>query len=313
MKPSCTFLFLASLFFLQCSGGLKQPEIETRNAGIVNDGKYSFRDLNKNGKLDPYEDWRLPTQERISNLVSLMTLEEKTGLMFHPNIAITPDGTIKYDLTQEEKETLAAEGKEFGSRGFLPGQVKPAATAKSYIEEKHFRCILNNGTADPQTFATWSNGMQEIAESSRLGIPIMFSSDPRHGAVLQSHITGMQMFSQWPGAEGQVGMTATRNPGLMKKYGEVTAEEYRAVGLHMILGPQIDLITEPRWRRSFGSFSESAELTSEMLEAFMEGAQGASAGPGKILVQLKHWPGQGLIKEEPATGLYIPATISITI
>jgi len=135
--------------------------------------------------------------------------------------------------------------------------------------------------------------MQEIAESSRLGIPIMFSSDPRHGALLSAHIEGQQLFSRWPSTEGQVGITATRNPDLMKKYGEVTAEEYRAVGLHMILGPQIDLITEPRWRRKFGSFSESAELTSEMLAAFMEGAQGNSVGPYKILVQLKHWPGAG--------------------
>jgi len=131
MKLSCPFLLLASIFFLQCSGGFKQPEIETRNAGIITDSKYSFRDLNKNGRLDPYEDWRLPTPERIRNLVSLMTLEEKAGLMFHPNIAVTPDGVIKYDLTTEEREALAAEGKEFGSRGFLPGQVKPAATAKS--------------------------------------------------------------------------------------------------------------------------------------------------------------------------------------
>lgn len=293
MKTFCTLIILASLFFFQCSGKFNQPVIESRKAELITEGKFTFKDLNKNGSLDPYEDWRLPVQERISNLVSLMTLEEKVGLMFHPNIAVTADGAIKYDLTNEERQALAAEGKEFGSRGFLPGQVRPSATAKLYLEEKNFRCILNNGIADVRTFANWSNGMQEIAEAGRLGIPIMFSTDPRHGAVLRGHIEGQQLFSQWPSTEGQVGITATNNFDLMKKYGEVTAEEYRAVGLHMILGPQIDLITEPRWRRNFGSFSESAELTSEMLEAYMDGAQGESVGPDKILVQLKHWPGAG--------------------
>jgi len=59
----------------------------------------------------------------------------------------------------------------------------------------------------------------------------------------------------------------------------------------MILGPQIDVITEPRWSRNMGCFSEDADLTIEMMEAFMEGAQGDSVGPQKVLVHLKHWPG----------------------
>ena len=268
---------------------------------IIQEGKYQFKDLNKNGELDPYEDWRLTHEDRIGNLISLMTLDEKVGLMFHPNIAVTPDGIVKYDLTEEERQSL--EGTGYGS---MTGQTLATATAKEYIEEKHFRCILNNGVAEPAVFASWSNNMQEIAEGTRLGIPILFSSDPRHGAKLGGHLSGSQYFSQWPGIEGQYGITASRNLELVRKYGEVTAEEYRAVGLHMILGPQIDVTTEPRWRRNAGSFSESAELTAQMLEAFMDGAQGPSAGPGKILVMLKHWPGSGPHKDGQGDWLVYP-------
>jgi beta-glucosidase len=207
-------------------------------------------------------------EQRIDNLVSQMTLEEKVGLMFHPNLYVTADSGNNTEIIID-------------------------SLARSYVAEKNFRCILNNGVATPRRFAAWSDEMQELAEASRLGIPIMFSSDPRHGAILGAHVKGTQYFSQWPSKEGQYGITSSRDTNLVRKYGEVTAEEYRAVGLHMILGPQIDITTEPRWKRAFGSFSESSELTSEMLQFFMDGAQGKSVGAKKILVMLKHWPGSG--------------------
>ena len=264
---------------------------------------YAFKDMNRNGKLDPYEDWRLPMDRRISDLVGQMTLEEKVGLMFHPNIAVNESGEVKYDLTPEEKEAMrkAEEERYAGpvgpggqNAGAMPmGQMRRTATVKSYIEEKNFRCILNNGVAPPVKFANWSNGMQAIAEASRLGIPIMFSSDPRHSAKLGGHVSGTQYFSHITNGEGQVGITAGGDPEMMRRFGEIMADEFRAVGLHMFLGPQIDVITEPRWGRNMGCFSESAELTSEMTTALIEGAQGDNVGPGKILVHLKHWPGSG--------------------
>lgn len=299
---------LAAILLVQCGGQgnqIVQPTLGARHSEIIEDDGFQFRDLNKNATLDPYEDWRLSVDERIGDLVGRMTVEEKIGLMFHPNIAVTPDGIVKYDLSEEEKAALAGQPDEeyagpVGPGGQAPeggamanGQMFSSATAKSFIEEKNFRNILNNGVAAPREFATWSNSMQEIAEKSRLGIPIMFSTDPRHGATLGAHVSGTQYFSQWPSKEGQVGITASRNPDLLKKFGEVTAEEYRAVGLHMILGPQIDLMTEPRWGRNMGAFSEDAELTATMMAAYMEGAQGEKLGPGKILVHLKHWPGAG--------------------
>ena len=286
-----------------CAPKYTQPELGARKSEILTEGKYQFKDLNKNGQVDPYEDWRLPMEERIADLVSQMTLEEKVGLMFHPNLAVNETGVIKYDFSDEEKEALrrAEEERYAGPIGpggqnagaMAMGQMRRAATAKSYIEEKNFRCILNNGVAAPDVFANWSNGMQEIAEGTRLGIPIMFSSDPRHSAKLGGHVSGTQYFSHITNGEGQVGITAGGDPEMMRRFGEIMAEEYRAVGLHMFLGPQIDVITEPRWSRNMGCFSESAELTADMTAALIEGAQGDHVGPGKILVHLKHWPGSG--------------------
>lgn len=296
--------FLGSMCSLALIGALlsgcqetqkyEQPTLEARKVQIIEKDGYQFKDLNKNGKLDVYEDWRQPMQDRINDLVSQMTLEEKIGLMFHPNIAVPADGKVVYDsqakLSQEAYAgPIGPGGNNQGAMG--QGQMRVGADVKTYIEERNFRNILNNGIAEPKLFAQWSNTFQEYAEASRLGIPIMFSSDPRHGATLGAHVSGKQYFSQWPSKEGQVGITASRDRDIVKKFGEAVAKEYRAVGLHMILGPQIDVITEPRWGRNMGCFSEDADLTIEMLEAFMEGAQGDNVGPEKVLVHLKHWPG----------------------
>jgi len=324
-KTAC-FLIAASLVL---AGGIRllappgsaaaQPVISARKAPLLKIDGLVFKDLNKNGVLDRYEDWRLPVDQRIADLVSKMTLEEKVGLMFHPNIAVTEKGVIPQ--TAEEMRALmeaqaaargAARGAPAGAgpaRGAAPGGAVRGAGAAAgvgfgqmaanappprvYIVERHFRSILNNGVAPPDVFARWSNGMQEMAEATRLGIPIMFSTDPRHGAYLGAHVSGAQYFSQWPGREGQLGLAASRDLELAREFGRVTAEEYRAVGLHMILGPQIDLTTEPRWGRNAGGFSEDAQLTAEMVKAYLEGAQGKSVGPGKILAMIKHFPGSG--------------------
>ena len=152
-----------------CTHRYEQPELGARKVQILTEGDYQFKDLNKNGALDAYEDWRLPMEERIADLVGQMTLEEKAGLMFHPNIAVPESGVIKYDFTDEEKALLAKAAEEQyagpvgpGGQGagiMAIGQMRRTATAKSYIEEKNFRNILNNGTCAPAKFAEWSNGM----------------------------------------------------------------------------------------------------------------------------------------------------------
>ena len=217
-NPVILGMLLLTIISQGCAPKYTQPELSARKVDILTEGKYQFKDLNKNGVLDVYEDWRKPVDERIADLVSQMTLEEKVGLMFHPNIAVTESGEVKYDLTPEEKEAIRRAEEEgyagpIGPGGqnagaMAMGQMRRAATAKSYIEEKNFRCILNNGVAAPEKFANWSNGMQEIAEASRLGIPIVFSSDPRHSAKLGGHVSGTQYFSHITNGEGQVGITA---------------------------------------------------------------------------------------------------------
>lgn len=258
-----------------------QPVIGVHGAAVIEVDGQRFRDANGNGSLEPYEDWRLAVGERIADLVGRMTLEEKAGMLVHPRLSVTEDGAVP------PIDPAAADDPDAEQVTFH--EPEPSV----FVVQRHIRTMLNNGVAPPREFAEWSNRMQALAESTRLGIPILFSSDPRHGAALGAHVKGQQYFSRWPSREGQFGLAASRNAVNSLELGRVTAEEYRAVGLHMNLGPQVDLTTEPRWRRNAGSFSEDADLTSEQVAAYVRGAQGPTLGPKSILAMIKHWPGSG--------------------
>ena len=122
-------LVLLTGIIISCTNNANQrtqPVLGIRTVQITKDKGLQFKDLNKNGKLDKYEDWRLTDNERIADLVSLMTLEEKVGLMFHPNIAVPADGIVKYDFTEEEKAAIAKAANEQYSGPIGPGG-QPAA------------------------------------------------------------------------------------------------------------------------------------------------------------------------------------------
>ena len=109
--------------------------------------------------------------------------------------------------------------------------------------------------------AKWLNGVQEIAESSRLGIPAFFVTNPRNhlgGGVVVGIEEAGGSFSQWPGT---LGLAATRDMALIEEFSRISAEEHVAVGIRGAYHPQIDLATEPRWARISGTFGEDADLT----------------------------------------------------
>src|SRR5687768_2880979 len=135
----------------------------------------TFRDLNKNGKLDPYEDSRRPLDERVEDLLLQMTLEEKAGLMFHTIAGVAEDGSLAPPSDGFGRTTIA---ELVGTRLM-----------------NHFNV---HALPRPRLAAEWHNNLQALAESTRLGIPVTISSDPRH-AFSNNPATNFSAgaFSQW--------------------------------------------------------------------------------------------------------------------
>lgn len=242
-------------------------------APVLQQDGQRYRDLNKNGVLDPYEDSRRTPEQRARDLVARMTLEEKAGAMMH--------GT-------------ARTGGPTGRVGF--GGDYDTVANRALIDSNKVNSMITRLQADPATLAAQNNALQRVAENTRLGIPLTISTDPRHhfqfvvGATTQSN-----GFSQWPEA---LGFAAIGDTALMRQFGDMARQEYRAVGIHMALSPQADLATEPRWGRISGTFGEDAALAERMVRAYVTGFQHGTAGldTGSVVTVVKHWVGYGAAK-----------------
>ncbi|WP_197046732.1 glycoside hydrolase family 3 protein [Oceanobacillus salinisoli] len=172
------------------------PEVDARVKEIIEVDGEQFRDLNANGQLDPYEDWRLPTEDRVENLISQMTVEEKAGLMLISTFS--------------------------------------NVSSRTKLTEDHLRYFIVRDDPEPRDLAARNNEFQELGEASRLGIPVIMTSNPRNHVnpnQTYGHAEAGGQLSTWP---GELGLAATQDPELVKEFAEIAAKEWRATGMHTL-------------------------------------------------------------------------------
>jgi len=273
-----TILLIAAFFFMSWDHRQKNilPKLVYDQSAIIrSEGGYDYRDLNKNGKMDVYEDIRQPIKARVKDLLSQMTLEEKAGMMFINGARINDDGSI-----QDKPAT--------GMFAFAPNALKLMNGKKM----NHF-----NLWAIPsiEALAKWYNNMQRYAEdSTRLGIPITIASDPRNHFSSTIFSMSARTFSQWC---EPLGLAAIGDEKTTRQFADNSRQEYVAVGIREALHPQVDLATEPRWPRISGTFGEDASLSSKMATAYILGFQGDKLGPTSVACMTKHFSGGGPQKD----------------
>lgn len=273
-------LILVTVLWMTISGSksakkyslLAGPEVKT----LTMEG-FTFRDLNKNGTLDIYEDSRQPVEARVKDLLGQMTLEEKAGAMFVPPISIGKDGSISEKFSLRDPFSFMAAGT---SRLLFGKHIN------------HFNIFLVPGKRE---MAEWYNALQRLAERTRLGIPVTIATDPRNH-FSNNPLTGAFAgdFSLWP---EPLGLAAAGDTALMWQFADIARQEYVAAGIRVALHPMADLATEPRWGRINGTFGEDAELSSKMTYAYIKGFQGDTLGPGSVACMTKHFSGGGPQKE----------------
>ncbi|MFC7487427.1 glycoside hydrolase family 3 protein [Knoellia sp. CPCC 206453] len=232
----------------------------------------TYRDLNGNGVMDPFEDPRLDVDTRVEDLLSRMSLPEKVGLMFHTVIEAGEDGRVLEN----------------------PGRISKSGT-REVVLGKHLTHFNVHALGEPRLAARWHNELQAVAEKSPHGIPVTVSTDPRH-AFLENVGTSFAAkgFSQWPES---LGLAALRDPALVEQFADTAREEYVAVGIRAALHPTVDLATEPRWARQPQTFGQDPALVTELGVAYLRGFQGDTLGPDSVACTAKHFPGGGPQKD----------------
>lgn len=283
MKNTLTGIFLLILFTPNAIAQgtyTYQPLIENRAVDLMHDNQLIFKDLNKNQKLDVYEDWRQSLDKRVADLVSQMTLEEKVGMLLINTLNAGEKGKMTdaaVDLIENQKMT------RFVFRNTIKNNPVNTGPGNGFA-----------GTQiSPYDAAQFMNAVQELSESTRLGIPAMFKSNSRNHMEIDAR-AGINVesgsFSSWP---KESGLAATRDMELIADFAKIMAEEWRAIGLRGMYGYMADLSTEPRWYRAHETFTEDSELASEIITVLIKNLQGESLNSKSIALTIKHFPGGG--------------------
>lgn len=231
----------------------------------------------------PYKNPKLSVEERLKDLISRMTLEEKVG-------------QLRCTLAWNYYEIRGARSGERG-RGNAKLEVVPSESFKKDIAEGQIGMLWATYRADPWTQKSLSNGLtpelaamcgnalqRYVMENTRLGIPLFLAEEAPHGHMA----IGTTVFPTG------FGMAATWSPELIERAGEVIAKEIRLQGGHISYGPVIDLAREPRWSRVEETFGEDPVLAGSLGAAMVSGLGGGDLSkPYSTLATLKHFIGYG--------------------
>jgi beta-glucosidase len=256
------------------------PFIAVQSKPVLTVDGLRFKDANGNGKLDVYEDWRRSIDERTADLVQQMTLPEKAGLMLIDTLNAEVGGTVADNaralVTGQEMRrfifrnviTRTPDGKP--ARGFAGAQITPREAAE------------------------FTNAIQRLAEGSRLGIPVLFKSNARNHYERQARAginEAAGAMSTWP---KEAGLAATRDSQVIRDFAHAMGAEWSAVGLRGAYAYMADLATEPRWFRVHETFTEDADLTTDIIRDLVLELQGGPVSPQtKVALTMKHFPGGG--------------------
>jgi beta-glucosidase len=161
---------------------------------------------------------------------------------------------------------------------------------KSHIQKYFLGSVLSGGGSDPannspQGWLSLANECQSWAQKTRLKIPLLYGVDAVHG---HNNVDGAVIFPH------NIGLGATRNPALVEKAARVTAREVAGTGINWTFSPCVAVAQDPRWGRTYESFSESPDLAGELGAAAVRGFQGNGyTEPGSVLGCVKHFVGDG--------------------
>ena len=257
----------------------RRPDVEARSVDLLYDDGLPFKDLNRNGRIDTYEDWRQPVETRVDDLLSQMTLAEKAGMLMIDQLNADHGGQVPE----------------------LAGRLVNTEMMRRFI----FRNTVTNTPASdsgnpffgaqitPYETAQFTNAVQELCESSRLGIPALFKSNPRNHFE-EGWMGGLDAtvgaFSAWP---KEAGLAATRDLDLIAEFARAVSRESVAVGIRGMYGYCLDLSTEPRWFRITETFTQDADYASEIAKVLIENIQGPTLNHRSVALTMKHFPGGG--------------------
>lgn len=299
-------LLFGCILLLSCGGNEKnssdanqnQPRLGYRTAKILEIDGLKFKDLNQNSQLDSYEDWRLPAQERSTDLLTKLSLNQKAGLMLISTTRLKNEASFggsgnNDSITSGFNETDMASDVNFFTRKPLGATMVSAAGTTKDVNRHFKRHFILRANAAVDTLAKWANRLQTECEAGEFGIPATIASNPRNHISSDAAVglsVGNTPFTAFP---GELGLAAMRDFELVRDFADISRQEWRATGINKGYMYMADLATEPRWQRVEGTFGEDAKLAADVMREIVLGFQGEQLNSSSVALTTKHFPGGG--------------------
>ena len=298
MKYILLFVFNISILSVFAQPISKQPHLGYKTAKIITLQGFQFKDLNKNGKLDKYEDWRLSNEARAKDLLTKMSVEDKVGFMLISTSRMKNEWSFEAPktnspITSDFNEEDLVQNLNMFTKQPLPIKMMMAAGTTKAVKQFKLRHFIYRANVDATTTAEWTNNLQALCESDDLGIPCIIASNPRNHITKDASIglsVGKTYFSTWP---SELGLSAMRDLKLTREFADIARQEWTAVGLRKGYMYMADLSTEPRWQRIEGTFGESPDWAGKMIYEVILGFQGKKLNNTSVALTTKHFPGGG--------------------
>ena len=279
----------------------KGPKISTVSRNVIQKGKLYFKDIDGSGKVSKVNDWRLPAAERAAAYVKKLTVEEKIGQLFIsdwrmgkyvPPVQPNAKGE-KSEPELDESGTLDEApfiGKTIFGEQNLPG-------TSTLLKEWFARHLILRANAKTDEIVDYLNQLQAVAEECEHFVPVQAASNSRNenGEVVFGMNDAGGVFPTWPGTLGIAAAAKGDSIKVVDQFAEAVRRSWNAVGLRKGYMYMADVMSDPRWQRSYGTFGEDPKFIKKAFEHMIPRIQGSKEGVTKdgVAMTVKHFPGGG--------------------
>ena len=277
------------------------PKISTVTREVIKKGKLYFKDIDGSKTVSDVNDWRLPAAKRAAAYVKKLTIEEKIGQLFIsdwrmgkyvPKIEANAKGE-KSEPKLDESGTLDEApfiGKTIFGEQNLPG-------TSTLLKEWFARHLILRANAKADEITDYLNQLQVVAEECEHFVPVSVASNSRNenGEVVFGMNDAGGVFPTWPGTLGIAAAIKGDTLEVADQFADAVRRSWNAAGLRKGYMYMADVMSDPRWQRSYGTFGEDPQLISDIFAHIIPRIQGSENGvtADGVAMTVKHFPGGG--------------------
>ncbi len=279
----------------------KGPKISTVSRNVIQKGNLYFKDIDGTGKVSKVNDWRLPAAERAEAYVKKLTVEEKIGQLFIsdwrmgkyvPELQANDKGE-KSEPKLDESGTLDEApfiGKTIFGEQNLPG-------TSTLLKEWFSRHLILRDNATTEEITDYLNQLQAVAEECNHFVPVSVASNSRNenGEAVFGMNDAVGEFATWPGTLGIAAAAKGDSIKVVDQFADAVRRSWNATGLRKGYMYMADVMSDPRWQRSYGTFGEDPKFIKKVFEHLLPRIQGSKDGvtADGVAMTVKHFPGGG--------------------